>query len=640
MRVARSYALAGLLAGAVSASRPTLHGDLADTIPGPDPASVKIFAHAAAKDSVKSSSTTTGKGTAKPSSTASGKSTGKPTPTTSGKPAVKASSTTSGKPTVKPSSTSPAKGSAKPSTSTPTKATIKASTSSPSKPTTKASTSTTSKPAAKPSTSASLKPSTKPSISGSAKASTSSSGKPSTTTTTKKTTTTTTKSTASPTPTNYGNATSAKYIVAPVPKYDEFSAFAGNYKGAYAESDHFRIWGQNNTNTTIGLTHLEGTFTCFVDHLGWRSSGLSAFDYGDKGPYYKTNYFIYSPLPGADAITTEDPWTGLGFVAVLPEWVNYEGVVSHEYGHVMTVAEPQIWNQTNTRGWFETIAQFVGETYNNSPFCQAARDKVNDTHVGGTLFQSQMTISNSWWSLVDATMTEYSIGNQYQAWPFLSYMTYNPDNYTGFGTGTMLSIFRNYKVNSNETLLHTINRIAAPAKLTVQDVVGQYWARMAFVDYGSPIVHNYFMYLRPTLNYNNTLSTGTNSYKVIPERAPKYMGSSIILLQNTTSSITATVSASAGFTATLVIQGANDGATRYTTLTSVTSSKGITKTATVTPADGESVALVVANTPTTLLMYDPQHLDWSPAASAGLQFTFTLTGANVATKAPGNDWFP
>ncbi|GAM90978.1 hypothetical protein ANO11243_090250 [Dothideomycetidae sp. 11243] len=423
-------------------------------------------------------------------------------------------------------------------------------------------------------------------------------------------------------PTASVNPASAEYIVAPIP-----SGLSNYSKDAYAESAHFRIWGEKNANTTIGLTHLEGTWDCFVNRLGWRSSGLSEFDTANKGPYYKTNVFVYPGLIGATGITAEDIATGLGFIAVLPDWVNYVGVMSHEYGHVMTIAETSWWNGVNTAGWRETIAQFVSETYNNSPFCAASRTAANDTNTGGTLFQPSALLSNSWNTLIDATNSETSLGNQYFAWPFLEYLTYNLDNYSGFGQNFMLNMFNNYSASANETPFHTINRMAGNAKTTVQEIVGRYWARMAYVDYGSYIAQNYFQYLKPTIDYNNTLPTGAaNTYKVIPARAPKYMGSSIIPLNNLGSSVTARVSAATAFTATLAVMGAS-GTVRYIELTPTTGT-GVVKTVTEAIASGEQATLVVANTPTTLLMYDASQVSTGPV-SVGLDFTFVLTGATT-----------
>ncbi len=44
--------------------------------------------------------------------------------------------------------------------------------------------------------------------------------------------------------------------------------------------------------------------------------------------------------------------------------------------------------------------------------------------------------------LVDGTA---DTGNYYEAWPFLAYMTANPDGYAGLGRDTVRELFRQYR---------------------------------------------------------------------------------------------------------------------------------------------------------------------------------------------------
>lgn len=425
--------------------------------------------------------------------------------------------------------------------------------------------------------------------------------------------------------------TKVDYQLAPIPDFQDANKFSID-KGPYAESAHFRLYGQDNENTTIGLQHLEGTWDCFVNKLGWRSSGLSTSNTDGRPPYYKTNYFIIDNLVqyGFSGRTYQlFDNTGAGFVVVDSNYVTQLGVMSHEYGHVLSMAEPAWWNQQNTFGWAETLGNFVAETY-RSDLCADSRARANDTTgTGGTALQPFMVIGQSYRTMVEPT-------NNYFAWPFLSYLTYNLDNYSGFGADTMRTIFNTYNAKANETPFHTINRMAVSAGTTVQNLVGRYWARMAFADYGNSVAQNYFRYLQPTLDYNNTFAVAgsNNKYQVYPERAPRYFGSSIIPLNNLNSSVTATVTAQTAYTAYLVVQSVNVGVRfgnkygdiRYIELVNTSGQGGIVKTASTDIANGELAMLVVANTPDKLLMYDATQAATGPA-SVGMDFTFTLDGA-------------
>jgi hypothetical protein len=56
-------------------------------------------------------------------------------------------------------------------------------------------------------------------------------------------------------------------------------------------------------------------------------------------------------------------------------------------------------------------------------------------------------------------MDLHGSGNYYEAWPFLAYLTYNPDSFVGLETNTMRESFAQYSKGSNETPLHTFARL-------------------------------------------------------------------------------------------------------------------------------------------------------------------------------------
>jgi hypothetical protein len=83
--------------------------------------------------------------------------------------------------------------------------------------------------------------------------------------------------------------------------------------------------------------------------------------------------------------------------------------------------------------------------------------------------------------------------------------------------------------------------------------------------------------------------------------------------------LTAKVTASKAFTATLAVRNTSSGATRYVDLPNGSGSTAVTPS--------EEASLVVVNTPATLIQYDPFSL--GSDVQAGLDYTVTLTGATA-----------
>jgi len=173
-------------------------------------------------------------------------------------------------------------------------------------------------------------------------------------------------------------------------------------------------------------------------------------------------------------------------------------------------------------------------------------------------------------------------GNYYQASPFLTYLTNNPDIITGLGWSLFPPVWTKYKRASNETPLHVLERLAAPTR--IQTVVGRYWARMAYVDIGHKRMQAAFQKTRKSSNYANLDSQGSQ---------PRYMGASIIPLKGTRA-ITAsmTVAGNALFIGTLAISGS--GGVRYLDVKNYTVETIV--------GSREGAALVIANTSSALVL--------------------------------------
>ncbi|KAG9235162.1 hypothetical protein BJ875DRAFT_529809 [Amylocarpus encephaloides] len=381
----------------------------------------------------------------------------------------------------------------------------------------------------------------------------------------------------------------------------------------YRDSPHFRIYNYPTTVVADGtLKYLEAAYSCFVDDLGWRSTGLTFNgELTDTGPWYKLNVYNVGNIPGAAANTGTESKTGLAFLNVVTQYLNTPSVVVHEFGHALTYCERYWVDQIRTGAWWETIANFVADTYLTSSVCANARAKYQQPE-GDTLIDLGKSISDSYQVIVDGTSGS---GNYYQAWPFFTYLTNNPDNYPGLGWSIFPNVWTKYKRNSNETPLHVLERLAAPTK--IQTVVGRYWARMAYVDIGHKKAQQAFQKNRKSLNYANLDSMGSGRYKVKTARKPRYMGSNIIPLKGTGSiAVRVTTTNNAPFSAALAIWSAN-GTVRYIDL--------INGNAQAVLAASEEATLVVANTPSSLILFDPFKL--TADLNNGLDYQIQLTGA-------------
>ncbi|KAK1752195.1 hypothetical protein QBC47DRAFT_306280 [Echria macrotheca] len=385
----------------------------------------------------------------------------------------------------------------------------------------------------------------------------------------------------------------------------------------FKDSAHFRIYNASSDAIANGaIAMLEAAYSCFVDDLGWRSPGLSFRIDSDDGPWNKLNVYQVDSIQGAAANTPTDMNLGLAWLNVVKTYMTDPSVVVHEFGHALTYTERWWIDQGRTGAWWETVAQFVADTYMTSPYCASARSKYSQKE-GNTLIDLKKVIGDADQVLVDGSKESSGVrgGNYYQAWPFLSYLFYNPDNFTGLGTAVFPAVWTKYKRNSNETPLHVLERIASPVK--IQTIVGRYWARMAFVDIGHAKAQAQFNSQRKSLTYPNLDSQGSGKYRVKSARRPRYMGANIIPLKGS-GAVVANITASMPFTATLAIKG-GDGKVKYVDMPG---GNGQT-----TIANGEEAMLVVANTPANLILYDPFQL--TAETNAGLDYQLQLSGVTA-----------
>ncbi|KAI8657216.1 hypothetical protein NCS57_01099400 [Fusarium keratoplasticum] len=380
---------------------------------------------------------------------------------------------------------------------------------------------------------------------------------------------------------------------------------------SFKDSAHFRVYGGNANDVSQAIDMLEGAYDCLVGTLKWRSPGLSFNDVEGTGEHYKTNIYSVGTLENAAGVMHSDYETGLAWLEVVNEYLAVPGVTVHEYGHGLHYHQRTWVDQGRTGAWWETLANWVADTYKTSDICADARSKHNQ-ETSATEIELNKVLGDSHQVIVDGSV---NTGNYYQAWPFFTYLTNNPDDFAGLGQDTLRQLMVQYQEGSNETPLHTLARVSQNA--TIGDIVGRYWARMAYVDIGHPSAQEVFFNQRETINFANVEASG-NGYKPKADRQPRYMGANIIPLTVSGSEVQVKVTSDAEFVATVVVYR-EGGESSYVTLTN--------GAATVPVKTGEQVSVVVANAPAEPILYDGFNL--SDEVSKGLDYTLEVTGATV-----------
>jgi hypothetical protein len=297
---------------------------------------------------------------------------------------------------------------------------------------------------------------------------------------------------------------------------------------------------------------------------------------------------------------------GLSYLVMRSNLLNVDSISTHEFGHGITLAEA-IWiDKARTGAWWETTAEWFADTY-ISPLTNTTNFDPESLHAG-----SYRTIVHK--------------DNLYQAWPFLNYLTNNPDNYTNLGRDAIRNLIRAHK--DQETPLHSLARLVQP--VSIQTLVGRYRARIAYGDIGHPLVQQRVLNAQRDTNfraraYRNLEAIDSTTYRVIAARKPQYTGSNIIPLTATgTGQISIQVTnlgnglSDSNFTATVAIKASNNSV-RYVDLANGTGNFQL--------ASGEEASLVVTNTPNNLYLYNAfDTTDTSPEA-IGLNYQVQILGA-------------
>lgn len=400
--------------------------------------------------------------------------------------------------------------------------------------------------------------------------------------------------------------------VCPSSAPDEFepNTSVGGGGTKFKDSPHFRVYG-DTSDAAIRTTfsNMEAAYSCFIEDLCYRSPGLSVNS--DDEAFFKVNIYLRADLNGAAGVQQYDARAGLSYLEVLPDQLPIPRVTVHEFGHALALSEHNWVDQVRTGAWWETMANWVADTYLTSPLCEDARTRFG-VAKGNTIIDLDKVIGQSQMLIV-------SDKNLYEAWPFLAYLTNNPDHYPGLGTTAIRDLMRNHPRN-NETPLHVLERVAKPVR--TQTILGRYWARMAYLDIGHPQAQKAFFDRRKSLNFTNLQPAGNQTYRVRDERRPMYGGANIIPLRGTGALSVEVTNLGNGlpesnFTATVALRKST-GAVRYVDLPEGTGE--------ATVANDEEASLVVVNTPDTLYQYDAFKTSAGTPEMTGLNYQVHITG--------------
>jgi hypothetical protein len=108
----------------------------------------------------------------------------------------------------------------------------------------------------------------------------------------------------------------------------------------------------------------------------------------------------------------------------------------------------------NTFAWWDTVANWMSgmlnstglilmdtnfkDTAMNSPLCESARRQYGQVEGRNSIIRLDQVINNAHQVLVDASVEN---NNNLNAWPFLTYLHNNPDNFEGLGPYTLQQMF-------------------------------------------------------------------------------------------------------------------------------------------------------------------------------------------------------
>jgi len=234
-------------------------------------------------------------------------------------------------------------------------------------------------------------------------------------------------------------------------------------------SEHFQIiWGNNDKTGTVNasfvqgnLENLENIRAFYVNEMGLEDTSV-----GNNGGHYKTNLYISNT--GLSKVT--DDWAymsvddgGFAFLVTDPGAMRVDPpswVLPHEYAHAITKHQ----NGVVSGPWYEAMANWFRDQYLGSTYYK------NGSKVYGPdsdFFRPVVLNSDCYFP---------HMKNYYDAWPFLLYVTENPDKMNGLGLDLMKNMLHD---TQDQTMFKKLERLSGTS---AKDMLGGYARRMVLLD--------------------------------------------------------------------------------------------------------------------------------------------------------------
>ena len=353
---------------------------------------------------------------------------------------------------------------------------------------------------------------------------------------------------------------------------DPFYNFSSEYN--YYESEHFQfIWGNTGPDSAKvtreflegNVKNLEAIWDVYMNDLSNRPPCESVETYLQDGKKYKTNFY----LSGTGLAGKQDDWAYMswdsgGFAYMFccvdamqvdpPSWV-----LPHEFGHVMTAHQLGWNNNKYSYAWWEAIANWYREQYLYSDY------STDNTGHGTDFFQTYM---------LNLCFTFPCGRDYYASWPFLQYLTENPDNLDGYGKDFVKKMLQEGQVD--EFPFDQVERLA-PADF--KETLGLFAAHMAGLDFEhgdayrarlSEMLAEQDWYWQQVYTMLEPVAGKENTFAVPTERAPQFAGLNIVPLEVSGGDITASLTGLSGKEGAdwraCIVQQADDGSCTYSKL--------------------------------------------------------------------------
>ncbi|MBU5315517.1 hypothetical protein KQI30_04405 [Clostridium bornimense] len=291
-------------------------------------------------------------------------------------------------------------------------------------------------------------------------------------------------------------------------------------------SKHFQIiWGKNDDIITKdlikdNLENLENIRLLYIEELKMKETCKSITD--GKGNY-KTN--IYLSNTGLKKIKNKDTFSdcdsnGFGYMVLDPSTISNTNPPSWTLAEAY--ADVVILHQGGTldKYWRNTMSNWFKNQYLSSDkYCY--KDTVLDPD---TSFFSSIVLNSN--------LAFPEAENSNDSWPFINYLSENPDNLDGLGLNLIHSILENKKHSNVFDILND------KLDTSLQDIIGNYTKRMITMDFANKEKYLYYLdQLKADSDNENKIFTNLDLSKgtwvTIPDnKAPKQGGYNVIPIKN------------------------------------------------------------------------------------------------------------